>query len=231
MRNTLIAGTKDRVRHGLWIAGLACCVVMAASAASMAQSEEAARQAKRAEAARARQQHRLPVFTEEREAAARVFLEKHQPKLLGIMDELKTSNADDYRHAMRGFFQTSEHLADVRERQSERYPSVLRMWQAQSGVHVAVAALTRDESGEPADSTVAALHEAVEQMMKIRVQEADRRIAHLQGQLEEARKHRQQLGDNIEQMVRQQVDAMLQNVRKQRGNRSDGDNSSDGGTP
>ena len=55
----------------------------------------------------------LPRFTEEREAAALLFVKKHLPDLSPLLGELKKTNPTRYHQEISEIFQVSEMLADL----------------------------------------------------------------------------------------------------------------------
>ena len=57
----------------------------------------------------------LPAFSEEREAAALHFVNKHVPELKPILEKLKAADAGKYRTEIREIFQVTEWLSDLQE--------------------------------------------------------------------------------------------------------------------
>ncbi len=81
----------------------------------------------------------LPAFTEEREAAALTFARRHHPDLAELLEQLRVHNQDDYRRAIRELFQTSETLANLRQRDQQRAEWGLENWQLQSQIQLLAA--------------------------------------------------------------------------------------------
>lgn len=91
---------------------------------------------------------KMPGVTPEREAAVMTFVERHHPELRELLLNLQRTAPKQYEAAIRDLFRTTERLAQVQERDEERYEHELRMWQLQSRIHLLTARINMDESPE-----------------------------------------------------------------------------------
>src|SRR5215471_15276859 len=86
---------------------------------------------------RAAERDNLPRFTEEREAAALLFVKKNLPELLPFLEQLKKNNVMQYQNQVREIFQVSEMMADLID-EPKRYDIELKIWQTENRAHTLV---------------------------------------------------------------------------------------------
>ncbi len=87
---------------------------------------------------------KLPAYTAQREAAALSFVGEHHPELAGLLAHLKRGDKKQYQQAIRELFRTSERLAQLRERDEQRWEIDLEIWRLQSRIRLMSARLTMD---------------------------------------------------------------------------------------
>ena len=87
-------------------------------------------------------------ITPAREAAAHTFVKQHHPELSDLLTLLQEQNPKEYDRAIRELFRESERLANLRERDEERYELELRVWKINSRVRLAAARITMGETPE-----------------------------------------------------------------------------------
>jgi hypothetical protein len=80
-------------------------------------------------------------FTPEREAAALTFVRAHHPELASLLERLRPMNQGEYEQAIIDLFQISESLADLKQRDPNRYELGLEAWKARSRVELLTAQL------------------------------------------------------------------------------------------
>jgi hypothetical protein len=90
----------------------------------------------------------LPAFTPQREAGAMSFVQQHHPELASLLTKLKRTNAAEYEQAIRELFRTSERLAQVQERDPQRYALELELWKVESRIRLLAARLTMGGESE-----------------------------------------------------------------------------------
>ena len=150
----------------------------------MAQSK-----AKTAGTGRARPSTALPVVTPEREAAALTFVRRHHPPLAELLIHLEEQDKRQYQRAIRDLFRTSERLAQLQERDADRYQFELRVWKIQSRIQLYSAQLAMQE--DPA--------------IRQRLKEALREQDEVQRQL--LQRERQRLSERLKR-IDEQLNAM-----------------------
>lgn len=156
----------------------------------------------------------LPAFTDEREAAAMTFVQKHRPELVEVLKELQAGNSEQYERMMRGFYQTSEHLATVREKDPGQYALTLRIWKAEQLANLLTARLVRqaDDAGQAKDE----LKKAVNELVQARLAQLDFQIERLTQQIERIKTQKDQLEDQRDEIVKQRVEYTLRAAEERR---------------
>jgi hypothetical protein len=155
-----------------------------------------------------------PAFTEEREAAAQVFLRNNAPELLPVLRDLAARNRPEYERAMRDFFQTSERLAEIRQRDPQQYALALRNTQAEMRVNLLAAQLARRPENE--ERVREELEKAVQVLVQLRIEQASLQILRLEQTLSEVRRQKEHVESNRQQLVQDRLQAILAAVEKQR---------------
>lgn len=123
--------------------------------------------------------------TPEREAAVLAFVSQHHPELRELLIQLKESQPKEYETAVRELYRASERLAQIHERDDERYAAELLAWKLQSRVQLLAARLKMTDSPELRSELERTLHEQ------------------LDAQLEVLRRDRQRLAARLEKLDRQ----------------------------
>lgn len=82
------------------------------------------------------------VITPEREAAARMFAQRHHPELIQLLDKLQQDMETRYGQAIRQLYQASERLARTKERSEQDYELQLSLWKVDSRIQLHAARLS-----------------------------------------------------------------------------------------
>lgn len=114
----------------------------------------------------------LPSFTEEREAAALVFVRREQPEFAAIVERLKSARPEEYRQAIRELFHTSELLSTVREVDADLHAIQLREWKTRSRLQLLLARYGMSPSPELKSE----IREALREQAVVRVERARREV-------------------------------------------------------
>ncbi|VTU01182.1 Uncharacterized protein OS=Pirellula staleyi (strain ATCC 27377 / DSM 6068 / ICPB 4128) GN=Psta_4284 PE=4 SV=1 [Gemmataceae bacterium] len=156
----------------------------------------------------------LPRFTEEREAAALLFVRKHCPEVMPLLDELKKANRAAYESQVRETFQVSELLADLQD-DPKRYDLELRVWKAENRALVLVAKLAtpKDEDRKAIEDQLQAL---ARELVELEAQSLEHRVALLQGELALAKDELNKVRDNLDRTVKDRYDALVERARKKK---------------
>lgn len=156
----------------------------------------------------------LPMFTEEREAAALTFVRKNRPELLKMLEQLQVHNPGEYERAIRDLFRTSETLASIKQEDRGRYELALKAWQAETHAHLLMARLVQEQGD--AGKAKGELKQAVEKLVDVQLEQVADQVRRLEAELERARRHHQDIKDRRDEIVRQQLETRLQAVKQQR---------------
>lgn len=144
---------------------------------------------------------KIPGFTGEREAAAMTFVRTNHPELAELLDQLKSSDPGQYQRAIRDLFKSSERLAQLEERNPQRYPLELSMWKVNSRIQVLLARLTMSSDPAVEDQLRQAVAEQLElrkQLLTSEQQRLAQRLAELKADLDDLEQHEQ---ERIEQRM------------------------------
>jgi hypothetical protein len=128
----------------------------------------------------------LPAFTPEREAAALALVREHHPEVAELLDRLKSNRPAQYRRAIRELAQTSQRLAQWKERDPARYDLELRLWKLQSRVQLLSARATMSGDLVQEAELRAALAEQMDvriALVKLQRDAASRRVQDLDSQI------------------------------------------------
>lgn len=82
------------------------------------------------------------IITPEREAAARMFAQRHHPELIQLLDKLQQDMETRYGQAIRQLYQASERLARTKERSEQDYELQLSLWKVDSRIQLHAARLS-----------------------------------------------------------------------------------------
>jgi hypothetical protein len=154
----------------------------------------------------------LPAFTPEREAAALALVREHHPEVAELLDRLKSNRPAQYRRAVRELAQTSQRLAQWKERDPARYELELKLWKTQSRIQLLSARASM--SGDLAQESE--LRQALSEQMDVRIallklqrDAAARRVQDLESQIARLSSHR-------DAAVQRQLNRAKQAIENQR---------------
>jgi hypothetical protein len=116
----------------------------------------------------------MPGVTPEREAAVRTFLRQHHPELADLLLYLQTSQPHEYQRAVRDLFRASERLAQIQERDYDRYELELKLWKTSSRIQLLAARLSMNDSDDLRAQLRAALSEQIDLRAALLRRERDR---------------------------------------------------------
>lgn len=156
----------------------------------------------------------LPIFTEEREAAALVFVRKHRPEMARMLEHLKENHREHYERHIRDLFRTSERLANLRQRDSEHAKLALKGWQLESRLHMMAAQMAQHP--DQVEKRKEALQKGFEELIDIQIQIAARQVAQLQNQVKMATERHEKMKARRKQMAQQRLEQVLQAIHKKR---------------
>lgn len=114
----------------------------------------------------------LPSFTEEREAAALVFVRREQPEFAAIVERLRTARPEEYRQAIRELFHTSELLTTVRDIDADLHAIQLREWKTRSRLQLLLARYGM----APSPELKSEIREALREQAAVRVERSRREV-------------------------------------------------------
>lgn len=154
----------------------------------------------------------LPRYTEEREAAALVFVKKHLPDLLPLLGELKKTNVQRYQQEVCEVFQVSEMLADLQD-EPRRYDIELKIWKAENRAHVLVARL-RAPSDDEKKKLEAQLRDVARELVELDIQVLELQAEQLDRELNEVRRDLALSRDQLEKNITSRFEKMLDKARK-----------------
>ncbi len=100
---------------------------------------------------------RLPGVTPEREAAVLAFVGQHHPELTRLLTYLQTHQPRQYQRAVRELAMTVERLAQIHERDMDRYDRELQIWKTKSQIDL----LTAKWQMQPSDALKTQLRTAL----------------------------------------------------------------------
>lgn len=167
-------------------------------------------------AAAARPAKKAPEFTPEREAAARVFVQRRHPELDTLLDQLKTRNRPEYEKAVVELFQVSEELAALHQQDPQRHELALNSWKAKSRVEVLTAQLARG----PTPELEAQLRRAIESQIHADIQKHRFERDQAKARLRRAEEALERLEREHGALVDSRYEALLKKARGKR--RGDG---------
>lgn len=128
----------------------------------------------------------LPVFTEEREAAALTFVRRNYPDLLPLLERVRRTDWKRYQQEICEIFQFSEALTELRTHDERRYQLELERWKTESRALVQVARLSTSNTVEK-PNLQAELRDAAKRLVELDMELLRLRIEELERELGEAR--------------------------------------------
>lgn len=153
-----------------------------------------------------------PRFTEEREAAALFFVNKHVPEVRPLLEELKRTNEAQYRKEISEIFMVTEMLADLQD-QPRRYELELKIWKSETRAAVLVARLSTP-SPEVRQQTETSLRELARELVDLDIQVLELRAEQLDRELGEVRDDLSRIQNQIDDQVRQRYERLANWVKK-----------------
>lgn len=153
----------------------------------------------------------LPRFTEEREAAALHFINKHAPELLPVLSELRKNHREQYEREVREVFQVTEWLADLADRPRRR-DLELRMWKAENRAWLLVGRLAvgTDDERKKADGQ---LTQVARELVDLEVEALEMQVEELAGELESVKEELGRARDGAERRAAERREALLKQAR------------------
>lgn len=155
-----------------------------------------------------------PKFTEEREAAALHFINKHCPELTPLLDELKKTNRTTYELQVRETFQVTELLAELQDDQ-KRYDLELKMWKAENKALVLVAKLTTPKEDDR-KVIEGQLQMLAKELVELEVLSLEHRVDLLQSELASSKEELLKFRDNFDRSVKDRFEGLLEKARKKK---------------
>ena len=169
--------------------------LLSAPSASADNGSPASGKPQPARAGKADKGRSMPGVTPEREAAVRTFLRQHHPELADLLLYLQTSQPHEYQRAVRDLFRASERLAQIQERDYDRYELELSLWKTSSRIQLLAARLSMNDSEDLRAQLRAALNEQIDLRAALLRRERDRlagKVSKLDEQLNKLMDSRQQ---------------------------------------
>ena len=160
------------MRHTLSLAIL--LLLLFASSTTADNSSQAAGKKKPTATEKIEKAKPMPGVTPEREAAVRTFLRQHHPELADLLLYLQTSQPHEYQRAVRDLFRASERLAQIQERDYDRYELELKLWKTSSRIQLLAARLSMNDSDDLRAQLRAALSEQIDLRAALLRRERDR---------------------------------------------------------
>jgi hypothetical protein len=155
----------------------------------------------------------LPRFSEEREAAALFFVNKHLPELLPLLEQLKKNNTTQYQREIREIFQVTEMLAELREDDPKRYELELKVWKAENRANTLVAQLSTP-SDESRKKVEVQLQDLAKELVELDMQVLELRAEQLDKELGEVKDELAKMRDNTDKQVRDRYEGLLDKARR-----------------
>jgi len=152
----------------------------------------------------------MPEFTPEREAAALTFVRQHHPELARILPALKDRQGGEYKRAIRELFRTSERLAQLRQRNPERYEIELKLWKLHSRVQVLAAKVQMNPNAKVEKE----LRQALDAYTQARLERLTQEREKLQSRIDTIDSRMEQVRRDHERQVDQQIRSLLESAEK-----------------
>ncbi len=198
-------------RRPQWTLWLACALLLAGPALSGQAQDTAPKPGPKSGSEPAK----LPAYTEEREAAALVFLRKHLPELAEVLGDLKQKQPGEYERAIREVFRTSEALADAREQHPDHYKIGLESWKAEMQLKLLSAKLVRAQEDQLPEMQQK-LQETISKLVHLQVAQGKLQIRQGEQNLEQLRQRLEQLAAQHDMIVEQKSADILRKIEEHR---------------
>jgi hypothetical protein len=148
--------------------------------------------------------------TPERESAVMTFVERNHPALKDVLASLKSTRPKEYEKAIRDIYQTSERLANVKERDPRLYELELKNWTLRSQIQLLTAQMVMAGS----DVIRAEVRKLLNEQMNVRADmlrlERERAVERL-GRID---KELARLDSDREKHVEKQLDLLMRSAQQ-----------------
>ena len=124
--------------------------------------------------------------TPEREAAVMTFIERNHPALKEVLASLKSSRPKEYERAIRDLYQTSERLANLKERDPKLFDLELEHWTLRSQIQLLAAQMVMASSDEIRAKLRALLSKQLDvraKILELDRQRAEERLKRVEGEI------------------------------------------------
>jgi hypothetical protein len=158
---------------------------------------------------------RLPRFTEEREAAALLFVRKNLPEVLPLLAELKKSHREQYEQQVREVFAVSEALADLQQDDPRRYELELKIWKTENRA-AALAAKLHSASEPERHKAEAALLDLARELVDLDLHVLQLKTEQLEKELNHVKEQRLRLRRDSEKEIRARFEELVKQGQKGR---------------
>jgi len=145
-------------------------------------------------------------FTAEREEEAIAFAKQHHPELARLLEHLKNSSQQHYRHAIVDLARIQQRLERMKEKDSARYEFDLKAWKLKSRILLTVAQLEMNQDDEQVQQK---LKEILAQKIALEKSRLEYERRSLQQRLERIDSQLERLSENEADLVQRQFQQLL----------------------
>jgi hypothetical protein len=147
----------------------------------------------------------LPAFTSEREAAALTFIGLHHAEMAELLRQLKGTDLAEYRREIRVLFRSSEHLADLKDKDAELYELELRGWILDSRIRLLAARLSMAAS----ESVEQELRQALSEQIDVRIAQQTLTRRRLESRLADMNSQIEKLEQSRDEQIERRMKSLL----------------------
>jgi len=150
--------------------------------------------------------------TPERESAVMTFVERNHPALKDVLASLKSNRPKEYEKAIRDIYQTSERLANIKERDPKLYDLELKNWTLRSQIQLLTAQMVMVGTDEIRAQLRKLLNEQMDvraEMLRLEQQRAQERLTRIDDELSK-------IGSDREKRVEKQLDLLMRSAQQSR---------------
>ena len=147
--------------------------------------------------------------TPERESAVMTFVERNHPELKGVLDSLKSSRPKEYERAIRDLYQTSERLANLKERDPRLFELELQHWTLRSQIQLLAAQMVMSSRDEIRTRLRELLNEQLDvraKILELDRERAEERLKRVTGEIAKVQSDRDQL-------IERQLDQLMKSAQ------------------
>lgn len=152
--------------------------------------------------------------TPEREAAVMTFVERNHSELKELLAALKTSRPKEYERAIRDLYQTSERLANLKERDPNLFDLELKNWTLRSRIQLLAARMVMVGNDEIRSQLRDLLSEQLAvraEILKLDRQRAQERLAKIEADIAKVDNER-------DAMIERQLDLLMKSAQASKTN-------------